>query len=122
MNATFKIYEVDNNDVTFGSLDLEINGKNNTFGFTVDFPEYEDFENIDLYSFSNLIYKRNKECSRCFKFFSDNLDNDNELFLFDLNIRKEFEDIDKEQLKRIFLEIDKIIIDKLKEYFIKNNK
>ena len=59
------------------------------------------------------------ECSNCFKNIANKIYTEKYLYFFDLNINKEFEFIDKKELKQYFLELNKIIMYRMKKY-IKN--
>jgi hypothetical protein len=127
MEVNFEIKRI--GYLTTGNLFFRIEDKINHFIFNIHLADCHDCTCINSYYFSyDLVYGfGNKikyfERSNCFRNIANKLYTDRFLHIFDLNINKEFEFIEKRELKQYFLEINKIIISKMKKYikkYIKN--
>ena len=111
---------------SIGEIEFEIDYKTYQFLFQVHTPDCDDAENIYSYYFvfetiNEYGAKQNYvEYVDCFEKIAFRIGNNKYLKLFNLDINKEFENIDKNELKDFFLEINEYIIKKVKEHF-KNN-
>jgi len=117
-----------------GDLWFKIDGnktdKRNEFLLEIKPPDLDDWSDIIGYYFVyetiNEYEGKNKytEYVNCFEEIANKLCTEKDLYLFNLNINKEFKDVDKELLKNYFLEINEIIINKVKmcfKYHLKEN-
>jgi hypothetical protein len=100
---------------------FRIDGKINEFLLEINarISELGNWSEINAYYF---VYETNEygcresyiEYVNCFEEIANKLCTEKNLYLFNLNINKEFQDVDKELLKNAFLEINEIIVDKAK--------
>ena len=106
-----------------GDLWFRIDGKINEFLLEIKTPDLDDWSEITTYYF---VYETINEygCRQqyteyvnCFEEIANKLYTKKNLYLFNLDINKEFQDVDKELLKNVFLEINEIIVDKVKLCF-----
>jgi len=117
-----------------GDLWFKIDGnktdKINEFLLQIKAPDSDDWSDIRGYYFGyetiNEYGSKNKyiEYVNCFEVIANKLCTEKDLHLFNLNINKEFEDVDKELLKNYFLKINEIIINKVKmcfKYYFEEN-
>ena len=123
MEVDFDIKRVGH--TTIAKLWFKIYHKINHYVFTVHISDSDDWTCINSYYFNYKIeygYRtklKYKEHSNCFRNIANKLYTNNHLYFFDLDINKEFEFVDKKELKQYFLEINEIIMNKMKKYFKK---
>jgi hypothetical protein len=125
-------FDIKYDPIYIGELSYKINNKTNNFIFRIHIPDYNNWSNIKSYYFTyETINEYNIkyiyiEYANCFEDIANKLNTKKYLYLFNLDINKEFEDIDKSILREYFLEINKNIITKLKtqfnKYIMNNNK
>ena len=122
MSFYFEINRVKYDSI--GELWFEINDKKYNFKFNVYTPDCDDSsENLNAYYFTFAMTnkfgaKRNYvEYIDCFSVLASKLDSFDRLRLFNLDINKEFTSNEKNELKKLFLEINDCIVKKLKKYY-----
>lgn len=108
---------------SIGEIEFTIDYKTNHWIFQVHTPDSDDWNNIYSYYFvfetineygAKLKYV---EYVDCFEKIAFGIGHKKYLKLFNLDINKEFENIDKNELKDFFLEINEYIIKKVKNHF-----
>ena len=122
MSFNFEINRIKYDSI--GELWFEINDKKYDFKFTVNTPDCDQFsENLNAYYFCfNITNKYGAnfnyvEYIDCFSVLASKIDSLGYLSLFNLDINKEFKSNEKNELKKLFLEINDCIVKKLKKYY-----
>lgn len=109
---------------SIGELWFEINDKKYDFKFQVCTPDCDQFsENLNAHYFT--FAETNKfgakfnyvEYIDCFSVLASKINSLDRLRLFNLDINKEFKSNEKNELKKLFLEINDCIVKKLKKYY-----
>jgi hypothetical protein len=126
MSFNFEINRIKSDSI--GELWFEINDKKYDFKFQVCTPDCDQFsENLNDYYFS--LHITNKfgakvnyvEYIDCFSVLASKINSLDRLRLFNLDINKEFTPSEKNELQKLFLEINDCIIKKLKIYYDLDN-
>jgi hypothetical protein len=101
-----------------------INDKKYDFKFKVYTPDCDDrSENLNEYYFTFAMTNKfgakliRIEYIDCFSVLASKIDSLGYLRLFNLDINKEFKSNEKNELKKLFLEINDCIVKKLKKYY-----
>ena len=122
MSFHFEINRV--KSVSIGELWFEINDKKYDFKFQVCTPDCDDCsENLNAHYFvftdTNKFGAKNNyvEYIDCFSVLAFKIDSFGYLRLFNLNINEEFKPNEKNELKKLFLEINDCIVKKVKKYY-----
>ena len=122
MSFHFEINRVKYDSI--GELWFEINDKKYDFKFQVCTPDCDQFsENLNAHYFSfDMTNKFGAKLNRieyidCFSVLASKIDSLGYLHLFNLDINKEFTPNEKNELKKLFLEINDCIVKKLKKYY-----
>ena len=126
MSFNFEINRV--KSVSIGELWFEINDKKYDFKFQVCTPDCDQFsENLNAHYFSfDMTNKFGAKLNRieyidCFSVLASKIDSLGYLRLFNLDINKEFKSNEKNELKKLFLEINDCIVKKVKKYYDLDN-
>ena len=126
MSFNFEINCVKSDSI--GELWFELNNKKYNFKLNVFTPDCDDYsEDLNAYYFtfadtnkfgakSNYI-----EYIDCFYVLASKIDSLDRLRLFNLDINKEFKPNEKNELQKLFLEINDCIVKKLKIYYDLDN-
>jgi hypothetical protein len=126
MSFNFEINRIKSDSI--GELWFEINDKKYDFKFKVYTPDCDDSsENLNDYYFS--LHITNKyganfnyvEYIDCFSVLASKINSLDRLRLFNLDINKEFKPNEKNELQKLFLEINDCIVKKLKIYYDLDN-
>lgn len=122
MSFNFEIKRVKYDSI--GELWFEMNDKKYDFKLNVLTPDCDDCsENLNAHYFTFAITnefgaKLNYvEYINCFSVLASKINSFDRLRLFNLDINEEFKPNDKNELKKIFLEINDCIVKKLKKYY-----
>lgn len=122
MNYNFDIHQIKYE--TIGRLVFELNNIKYNFKFNIYTPDTDDsINNINAHYFSLSIINeygaklKYTEYVNCFDVLASKIYNDKYLSFFNVNIKNEFNDTKKEELKKLFLSINAEIIKKIKEYY-----
>ena len=122
MSFNFEINCVKSDSI--GELWFELNNKKYNFKLNVFTPDCDDYsEDLNAYYFtfadtnkfgakSNYI-----EYIDCFYVLASKIDSLDRLRLFNLDINKEFKPNEKNELQKLFLEINDCIVKKVKKYY-----
>ena len=109
---------------SIGEIWFKFNDKEYKYIVNVNTPDCDGCENeINAYYFVFEIKNefgaimRYVEYVDCFKKLASKIDKTDLLLLFNLNINKEFNKEDKNELKKLFIKIDECIIKKIKKHF-----
>lgn len=122
MSFNFEINCVKSDSI--GELWFEINDKKYDFKFQVCTPDCDQFsENLNAHYFT--FAETNKfgakfnyvEYIDCFSVLASKINSLGYLRLFNLDINKEFTPNEKNELKKLFLEINDCIVKKVKNYY-----
>lgn len=122
MSFNFEIKRVKYDSI--GELWFEMNDKKYDFKLNVLTPDCDDCsENLNAHYFTFAITnefgaKLNYvEYINCFSVLESKIDSFGNLRLFNLDINKEFKPNEKNELKKLFLEINDCIVKKVKKYY-----
>ncbi len=122
MSFNFEIKRVKSDSIA--ELWFELNNKKYNFKFQVCTPDCDDCsENLNAHYF--VFTNTNKfgaksnyvEYINCFYVLASKIDSFGNLRLFNLDINKEFNSNEKNELKKFFLEINDCIVKKVKKYY-----
>ena len=122
MSFNFEINCVKSDSIA--ELWFELNDKKYDFKFKVFTPDCDDCsKNLNAHYFT--FAETNKfgaklnyvEYINCFSVLASKINSFDRLRLFNLDINKEFTPNDKNELKKIFLEINDCIVKKVKKYY-----
>jgi hypothetical protein len=126
MSFNFEIKRVKYDSI--GELWFEINDKKYDFKFQVCTPDCDQFsENLNAHYFTFTVtnkYGANfnyVEYIDCFSVLASKINSLDRLRLFNLDINKEFKPNEKNELQKLFLEINDCIVKKLKIYYDLDN-
>ena len=115
-------YDKDKYDSS-GKLFFKINEKEYNFTLKVYTPDCDLCDSINSYYFAFEIINefgaehRYVEFVNCFKVLASKIGTVKFLRLFGMDVNEEFKDINKEELKQFFMEMNDYIIDKIKIHF-----
>ena len=122
MSFNFEINRIKYDSI--GELWFEINDKKYDFKLNVFTPDCDDCsENLNAHYFTFAITNKlgatfnYVEYIDCFSVLASKIDSFDRLRLFNLDINKEFIPNEKNELKKLFLEINDCIVKKLKKYY-----
>ena len=122
MSFNFEINRVKYDSI--GELWFKINDKKYDFKLNVFTPDCDDCsENLNAHYFvftdTNKFGAKNNyvEYIDCFSVLASKIDSFGYLRLFNLNINEEFKPNEKNELKKLFLEINDCIVKKVKKYY-----
>lgn len=106
-----------------GNLWFEFNGKRYDFSFNIHSPDCDQDTHVNAYYFflqttneygAKLNYV---EYANCFHELASRLDSDDYMRLFYLDINNEFKDANHNELKELFLKINRCVLRKVKKYY-----
>lgn len=118
-------FEIENNHncEPFGKLWFKIQDKSYDFIFKICKPESGDMSKIYWYYF---IYEYKNLCggkliytdmANCFYTIASNIDSNNYLRVFNININNEFKKEYRQDVKELFIKINDCIINQIKKYY-----
>ena len=122
MSFHFEIKSVKSDSIA--ELWFKLNNKKYDFKLNVFTPDCDDCsENLNAHYFNFAITNKfgaklnYVEYINCFSVLASKINSFDRLRLFNLDINKEFTPNDKNELKKIFLEINDCIVKKVKKYY-----